>query len=97
MKHLLTSLGRQHNQFLSLLNLYASTNGVTAIRGAIRSFKASESSAKDMIGTIYTVLDENMNSMSTVINGLVPLFDEEKRRDVLNVWNGMRIEVRARL
>jgi hypothetical protein len=86
---------RQHSQFLALLTLYASTNGVTAIRGAIRSFKASESSARDMVGTIYTVLDENMNAMSSIINGLVPLFEEEKRRDVLNVWNGMKIEVRS--
>ncbi|CAE6427361.1 unnamed protein product [Rhizoctonia solani] len=84
----------QHSQFLSLLNLYASTNGVTAIRGAIRSYKSSESSAKDMLATIRIVLDDNMNAMSTIVNGLVPLFDEEKRRDVLNSWNGMRLEQR---
>ncbi|KAG8684558.1 hypothetical protein FRC09_015310, partial [Ceratobasidium sp. 395] len=84
----------QHSQFLALLNLHASTNGVTAIRGAIRSFKASESSARDMVGTIYTVLDENMNTMSSIINALVPLFEEEKRREALNAWNGMKIEQR---
>ncbi|KAJ1307966.1 hypothetical protein OPQ81_002043 [Rhizoctonia solani] len=84
----------QHNQFLSLLNLHASTNGATAIRGAIRSYKSSESSAKDMLTTIRTVLDENMNTMSTLVNGLVPLFDEEKRRDILNAWNGMKVEQR---
>lgn len=84
----------QHAQFLSLLNVYASANGVTAIRSAIRSFKASESSARDMVGMIHTVLDENMNAVSTIINALVPLFDEEKRKDVLNAWNGMKIEQR---
>ncbi|KAG9083768.1 hypothetical protein FS749_005747 [Ceratobasidium sp. UAMH 11750] len=82
----------QHSQFLALLNLHASTTGVTAIRGAIRSFKASESSARDMVATIFTVLDENMNTMSTIINALVPLFEEEKRREILNSWNGMKIE-----
>ncbi|KAG8732930.1 hypothetical protein FRC11_010023 [Ceratobasidium sp. 423] len=84
----------QHSQFLSLLNLYASTNGVTAIRGAIRSYKSSESSAKDMLATIRIVLDDNMNTMSTLVNGLIPLFDEEKRKDTLNAWNGMKIEQR---
>ncbi|ELU44184.1 cytoplasmic protein [Rhizoctonia solani AG-1 IA] len=84
----------QHNQFLSLLDLYASTNGATAIRGAIRSYKSNESSAKDMLTTIRTVLDDNMNAMSTLVNGLVPLFDEEKRGDILNAWNGMKIEQR---
>ncbi|KAF8753503.1 zinc finger protein [Rhizoctonia solani] len=29
-----------------------------------------------------------------LINGLVPLFDEEKRGDILNAWNGMKIEQR---
>ncbi|CAE6363209.1 unnamed protein product [Rhizoctonia solani] len=84
----------QHNQFLSLLDLYASTNGATAIRGAIRSYKSNESSAKDMLATIRTVLDDNMNAMSTLVNGLVPLFEEEKRSDILNAWNGMKIEQR---
>ncbi|CAE6424774.1 unnamed protein product [Rhizoctonia solani] len=84
----------QHNQFLSLLNLYAPTNGATAIRGAIRSYKLSESSAKDMLATIRTVVDDNMNVVSTLVNGLVPLFDEEKRKDILNVWNGMKLEQR---
>ncbi|CAE6505758.1 unnamed protein product [Rhizoctonia solani] len=84
----------QHNQFLSLLNLYASTNGAIAIRGAIRSYKASESSAKDMLATIRIVVDDNMNVMSSLVNGLVPLFDEEKRKDILNAWNGMKIEQR---
>ncbi|CAE7199328.1 unnamed protein product [Rhizoctonia solani] len=84
----------QHNQFLSLLNLYASTNGAIAIRGAIKSYKSSESSAKDMLTTIRTVVDDNMNVVSTLVNGLVPLFDEEKRKDILNAWNGMKIEQR---
>lgn len=48
-----------------------------------------------MVGMIHTVLDENMNTTSTIINALVPLFDEEKRKDILNAWNGMKIEVRS--
>jgi E3 ubiquitin-protein ligase ZNF598 len=69
-------------------------NADLVVRTAIRAYKASESGAKDLIGTVWTVLDGNVENTATVVNALVDLLDDEdKKRDLLAAWNGFKIEV----
>ncbi|KAI0949996.1 hypothetical protein AcV7_008600 [Taiwanofungus camphoratus] len=70
---------------------------VPAIQAAIRSYRVSESGARDVISTVWNILDRNLDGAAGVINLLIDLIDEEdKRRDLLAAWNGFKIEQRAR-
>lgn len=67
---------------------------VPAIQAAIRSYRVSESGARDVISTVWNILDRNLDGAAGVINLLIDLIDEEdKRRDLLVAWNGFKIEV----
>nr|VWP00647.1 Polyketide synthetase protein [Ganoderma boninense] len=65
------------------------------VRAAIRSYRASESAARDLISTVWNVLDRNLDGTASVVNALVDLADEEdKKRDLLTAWNGFKVEQR---
>ena len=67
-----------------------------AVKSAVRSYRAHESAARDLISTIWNISDRNLEGTAGVISGLVDLFDEEdKKTDLLTAWNGFKIEVRA--
>ncbi|OBZ65803.1 E3 ubiquitin-protein ligase hel2 [Grifola frondosa] len=69
---------------------------VPAIMAAVRSYRASESAARDLISTVWNILDRNLDGTASVANVLVDFFDEEdKKRDLLNAWNGFKIEQRG--
>lgn len=71
------------------------TSGVPAVKAAIRGYRASESSARDLILTIFKVLDDNLDKTAGVVNGLVDILDEEeKKQDLLGSWRGFNLEVR---
>ncbi|KIO29150.1 hypothetical protein M407DRAFT_21719 [Tulasnella calospora MUT 4182] len=74
-----------------------SANGIIAIRAAIRSWRSSESTVYDMLETIFTVLERNMDKMSKVIDRLVPIFEGEKRSELLDAWGGMKAQQERRL
>ena len=60
----------------------------------MRQFKNNESSAKDMIDTVYNVLDRDADSTVGVLREISGLFDDEdKSRSVLESINAFRIEV----
>jgi hypothetical protein len=64
------------------------------VRNAIRSYKASESSARDLISTIWNVMGDDVENTATIVNQLVDLLDDEdKKKDLLAAWNGFKIEV----
>ncbi|PIL24401.1 hypothetical protein GSI_14154 [Ganoderma sinense ZZ0214-1] len=71
------------------------TTAVPVVRAAIRSYRASESGARDLISTVWNVLDRNLDGTASVVNALVDLADEEdKKRDLLAAWNGFKVEQR---
>jgi hypothetical protein len=67
---------------------------VPAVKAAMRGFRASESSARDLISTVWTILDQNLDDTASVINAVVDLLEEEdKKTELLSSWNGFKIEV----
>ena len=87
-------------RFVSLVSRLANlapnpTTAVPVVRAAIRSYRTSESGARDLISTVWNVLDRNLDGTASVVNALVDLVDEEdKKRDLLAAWNGFKVEVR---
>ncbi|KAJ7926223.1 hypothetical protein B0H13DRAFT_1973088 [Mycena leptocephala] len=91
------AVAAQHAAFLSRLASLAPnpTTALPAARSAIRSFRASESSARDLISTLWSVVDQRMESAASIVNSLVDLLDEgEQREAVLSAWRGFEIEQR---
>ena len=65
------------------------------MKAAVRSYRANESAARDLISTVWNISDRNLEGTASVINGLVDILDdEEKKKDLLQAWNGFKIEVR---
>ncbi|KAJ7067617.1 hypothetical protein C8F01DRAFT_1019287 [Mycena amicta] len=76
------------------------TTAVPAAKAAIRSFRGSESSARDLISTLYTIVDSRMDAAASVVNALVDLFDDaeaEQREAVLGAWRDFEIAQRHQL
>ncbi|GLB34540.1 putative zinc finger [Lyophyllum shimeji] len=91
------AIAERHATFIARLQSFATnpTNAVTVVKAAIRSYRASESSAKDLISTIWNVLDENLEHTASIVNAFVDLLDlEEKKQDLLAAWKGFEIEQR---
>lgn len=74
------------------------TNAIPAVKAAVRSYRATESAARDLISTVWSILDRNLDGTASVVNVLVDAIDEEdKKRDLLSAWNGFKLEVRHSL
>lgn len=94
--HQLSSLSplRQYADLTAFLGtLGPSANGIIAVRSAIRSWRSSESTVYDMLETIFTVLERNMDKMPKVVERLVPIFEGEKKSELLDAWGGLRAQV----
>ncbi len=75
-----------------------SSSAISAIKSSIVSFRASESTARDLISTFYNVFERDLDATASLIVTLVDLLDnDEKRTDLLQSWNGFKIEVRPHL
>ncbi|KAJ7268157.1 hypothetical protein B0H12DRAFT_1097299 [Mycena haematopus] len=91
------AVAAQHAAFLSRLASLAPnpTTALPAARAAIRSFRASESSARDLISTLWSVVDARMEAAASIVNALVDILDEgEQREAVLTAWRGFEVEQR---
>ncbi|KAJ6537666.1 hypothetical protein B0H19DRAFT_962279 [Mycena capillaripes] len=91
------AVAAQHAAFLSRLASLAPnpTTALPAARAAIRSFRAAESSARDLISTLWSVVDARMEAAASIVNSLVDLLDEgEQRETVLAAWRGFEVEQR---
>ncbi|KAG6852301.1 hypothetical protein C0991_001115 [Blastosporella zonata] len=87
----------RHEMFIARLQFLAKSPGtaVPVVKAAIRGYRASESSAKDLISTIWNVLDQNLEHTASIVNAFVDLLDqEEKKQDLLSSWKGFEIEQR---
>ena len=88
---------RRHAAFLGRLQALAPnpTAAVPAIKAATRSYRAAESSARDLIQIIWNVLDRNLEHTASIVNAFIDLVDDdEKKQDLLASWNGFAVEVR---
>lgn len=71
------------------------TTAVPAVKAAMRGYRASESSARDLISTIWNIFDGNLEHTASIINAFVDLLEEEdKKQDLLASWKGFAVEVR---
>lgn len=65
-----------------------------AVKAATRGYRVSETSARDLISTVWNVLDRNLEHTASVVNAFVDLLEEEeKKQDLLSSWKGFEIEV----
>ena len=89
----------RHAALLSRVSILASGSTVklSSFRSAVRQFRNNESGAKDMIDTVYNVLDRDAEATMGVIREIADLFDDETDKEkqvaVLEAMNAFRIEV----
>lgn len=94
--NLINILERRHAAFLTRLDALTpnAANAVPAVSAAIRSYRASESGPRDVISTLFEVVDRDLDTTARLISLLVELLDDEdKRRALLSAWNGFKLEV----
>ncbi|KAF5330528.1 hypothetical protein D9619_005186 [Psilocybe cf. subviscida] len=91
------ALLERHASFLARLQSLAPnpSSAVAAVKAATRGYRFSESSARDLILTVWNVLDNNLEHTASIINAFVDLLDEEdKKQDLLTSWKGFALEQR---
>lgn len=72
-----------------------SPNAITVVKAAVRGYRISESSSKDLISTVWNLSDQNLDQTANIINALVDhLEQEDKKQDLLASWKGFMIEQR---
>lgn len=71
-----------------------STRTTGAVGRLLRSYRNSESSARDLVSSIWNILDQKLDTSATLVNMIVDLLDEEdKKEDLLTAWDSFKIEV----
>ncbi|KAF5364596.1 hypothetical protein D9758_005587 [Tetrapyrgos nigripes] len=87
----------RHTAFLTRLQSLAPNPAmaIPVVKAAIRGYRSSESSAKDLISTVWNVLDRQLDQTASIINAFVDLLDDEdKKKDLLSSWNSFEVEQR---
>jgi len=65
-----------------------------AVGLSFRSYRNSESTARDLISSIWNVLDRSLDTSAIFVNTVADLLDDEdKREDLLTTWDCFEIEV----
>lgn len=88
----------RHAALLSRVSMLVgeSPTKLASFRSAVRQFKNNESSAKDMVDTLFHVLDQDRESTTGVGREVANLFDsegdKEKQQAILAALNAFRIE-----
>jgi hypothetical protein len=82
--------------FVRLRNLAPHpTNAIAGVKLALRDYTASQSGARDLISTIWSILDRDLDATASIVNFIVDfLEDEEKKTALLSAWNDFKIERR---
>lgn len=70
-------------------------NAIAGVKLALRDYTASQSGARDLISTIWSILDRDLDATASIVNLIVDfLEDEEKKTALLSAWNGFKVERR---
>ncbi|KAJ1021672.1 hypothetical protein NDA16_003808 [Ustilago loliicola] len=70
-----------------------SESRITSFRHAVRLFKNGESSARDLISTIHSLVGGEMDDCAPLVNGLLDLLDDkDKSRALGDAWSLYRVE-----
>ncbi|PWN44197.1 hypothetical protein IE81DRAFT_37576 [Ceraceosorus guamensis] len=70
-----------------------SESRVAAFRQSVKAFRSGETSGRDLADSIYRLADNDLETGSSLVNGLVDLLDDtDKRRSLQSAWNSVRIE-----
>ncbi|THH11849.1 hypothetical protein EW145_g384 [Phellinidium pouzarii] len=88
---------RRHAAFMArVANLTSgSPSAATSVRSAIRSFRASESAARDLVSVFYSIVDRDLEATASLIAPLLDLLDDEdKKKELLQTFNGFKVEQR---
>ncbi|KAI0320714.1 hypothetical protein OF83DRAFT_1169070 [Amylostereum chailletii] len=71
------------------------TNAVAAVKLSLRSYSASESGARDLLSTVWNILDRDLDDTANIVNLMVDVLDDEEKKSLLlGAWNGFKIEQR---
>ena len=90
------SNNRKHARFLTRLQSLTAnpTTAVPVIKAATRGYRLAETTARDLILTIWNVMDQKLEHTASIVNAFVDLVDEEeKKQDILASWKTFEIEV----
>ncbi|TDL27318.1 hypothetical protein BD410DRAFT_713852 [Rickenella mellea] len=96
-RHIDPFTAQRHEAFTTRLNAATSNSptATAAIKASIRSYRSSESGARDLITTFFNALDRDLEGTASLIILLVDLLeDEDKKKNLLASWNGFKIEQR---
>ena len=87
------SIEERHQSYMDKASsALGSESRITTFRHAIRLFKAGESSPRDLISTIHSLVGE-MDDSAPLVLGLVDLLDDkEKAASLSDAWAGYRVE-----
>ncbi|KAI6138107.1 hypothetical protein BKA82DRAFT_4250547 [Pisolithus tinctorius] len=92
-----SEVSERYASFLSRVQAAAPNpaGAIPALKAAIRGYRVNESSARDLISTVWNILGNDLDGTASIVNGIVDLLDEEsKKSDLLASWNGFKIEQR---
>ena len=87
---------RRHARFLARLQSLTAnpSTAVPVIKAATRGYRLAETTARDLILTIWNVVDQKLEHTASIVNAFVDLVDEEeKKQDILVSWKTFEIEV----
>ncbi|KAF8495377.1 hypothetical protein JB92DRAFT_2747842 [Gautieria morchelliformis] len=85
----------RHTTFMARINALTSnsTSAVPAVKAAVQSYRSSESGPRDLISTVFNVVNRDLDGTASLMSSIVELLDDEdKRRELLAAWNGFKIE-----
>uniref|UniRef100_V5EZI6 RING-type E3 ubiquitin transferase n=1 Tax=Kalmanozyma brasiliensis (strain GHG001) TaxID=1365824 RepID=V5EZI6_KALBG len=87
------SIEERHQAYMDKVSsTLQSESRITSFRHSVRVFKNGESSARDLISTIHSLVGE-MDDCAPLVNGLMDLLDDANKSKALSdAWNGYRIE-----
>ncbi len=88
------SIEERHQAYMDKASrvLGGSEARIASFRACVRAFKSGESSARDLISTLHSLVQE-MDDCAPLVNGLVDLLDDrDKSKALSDAWAGYRIE-----
>ncbi|KAJ1594718.1 hypothetical protein NDA11_002315 [Ustilago hordei] len=89
------STQEKHQAYMNKVStaLSASQSRITSFRHAVRLFKNGESSPRDLLSTLYSLVGGEMDDCAPLVDGLLDLLDDkDKSRALSQAWHLYRLE-----